>query len=46
MERALPLPRKDRVDLIQLRNLNIDPEWYLKSLESLEATRPWAFASG
>jgi len=22
-----------RVDLIQMRNLNIDPEWYLKSLE-------------
>lgn len=24
---------KTRVDLIQLRNLNIDPEWYLKTLE-------------
>ena len=24
---------KTRVDLIQLRNLNIDPEWYLKVLE-------------
>lgn len=25
--------KKTRVDLIQLRNLNIDPEWYLKTLE-------------
>jgi pyruvate-formate lyase-activating enzyme len=24
---------ESRVDLIQLRNLNIDPEWYLKTLE-------------
>ncbi len=26
-----------RTDLVQMRNLNIDPEWYLKSLEISKA---------
>ncbi len=33
--------KETKVDLIQMRNLNIDPEWYLKSMEVAERGKPF-----
>jgi len=35
-----------RPDLIQLRNLNMDPEWYCRWSPSRQRESPWASATG
>lgn len=41
MEQLIKIVKDYRVDLIQMRNLNIDPDWYIQELELNEkVTRP------
>jgi molybdenum cofactor biosynthesis enzyme MoaA len=39
IEALIDLVQKTRIDMIQMRNLNIDPDWYLKGLGNREPQR-------